>query len=120
MTRTRGLLLAACALLSTGCGARSINEVLADPARYRNREVRLSGAVVDSYSVVGVGAYRLDDRTGTLWVLSDKGVPRQGARVNVKGTVRDGFELGTFGPRANLPAGIGSGIVMIESSHRAQ
>lgn len=120
MKRAMLLVLLAAALLSTACGARTINEVLADPARYRNREVRLSGSVVDSFSIVGRGAYRLQDRTGTLWIVSDTGVPRQGARVDVRGTVRDGFDLGSLGPRINLPAGLGSGIVMIERTHRAQ
>jgi len=109
-----------CALLSTACASRTINQVLADPSQYRNKEVKLSGSVVDSYSFVGRGAYRLDDRTGQLWVVSDKGVPRQGAKVDVKGTVREGFDIGSLGGRINLPAGLGSGLVMIESSHKAQ
>ncbi len=120
MKRVAVLLLLTSTVLSTACASRTINQVLADPGRYRNKEVKLSGAVVDSYSIVGRGAYRLDDRTGTLWIVSDKGVPRQGARVDVRGTVRDGFDLGTLGGRANLPAGLGSGIVMIESSHTAK
>lgn len=120
LKRTTILILLTSAVFSTACGSRSINQVLADPARYRNQEVTLSGSVVDSYSLVGRGAYRLDDRTGQLWIVSDQGVPRQGARVRVKGTVRDGFNLGSLGGGLNLPAGLGSGIVMIESSHRAQ
>ncbi len=114
------LTLFVCAALSSACASKTINQVLADPGQYRNKEVKLSGSVVDSYSFVGRGAYRLDDRTGQLWVVSDKGVPREGARVSVKGTVRDGFDLGSLGGRINLPAGLGSGIVMIESSHKAQ
>jgi hypothetical protein len=114
------VILAATAMLSTACATRTINQVLADPGRYRNKEVKLSGSVVDSYSLVGRGAYRLDDRTGQLWIVSDRGVPRQGARVSVKGTVREGFDLGSLGGRINLPAGLGSGIVMLESSHKAQ
>jgi 3D (Asp-Asp-Asp) domain-containing protein len=106
------------AVLSTACGTRTINQVLADPTRYQNQEVKLSGAVVDSFSVVGRGAYRLEDRTGQLWIVSDTGVPRKGARVDVKGTVRDGFNFGTGS--INLPAGLGSGIVLVESSHKAQ
>jgi hypothetical protein len=120
MKRLASVILLTGAVLSTGCASRTINQVLADPGRYRNREVKLSGAVVDSYSLVGRGAYRLDDRTGQLWIVSDKGVPRQGARVNVKGTVREGFNLGSLGGRINLPPGVGAGIVLIESSHKAR
>ena len=90
-------LLTASALVSPACASKTINQVLADPSRYRNREVRLSGAVVDSYSLANRGAYRIDDDTGQLWVVSDGGTPRKGARVVVKGTIREGFNLGSVG-----------------------
>jgi hypothetical protein len=111
-------ILASSALVSAACASMTINRVLADPSRYRNREVRLSGAVVDSYSLANRGAYRIDDDTGQLWVVSDRGTPRKGARVTVKGTIREGFNLGSLGDR--LPAGIGSGLVLMESSHKAR
>ena len=109
--------LSVSALASAACASRTVNQVLADPSRYRDREVRLSGAVVDSYSFVNRGAYRIDDGTGQLWVVSDKGVPRTKARVTVTGTIREGFNLGSLGDR--IPAGIGSGLVLMESSHKA-
>jgi hypothetical protein len=118
--RSFGLaLLVLTSVISTACGARTINHVLADPARYRDREVKLSGSVTDSYSFVGQGAYQLDDNTGKLWIVSNKGVPRRGARVTVKGTVREGFSLGSVGDRVKLPQAIGSGVVLMESSHKA-
>ena len=107
------------ALFSGACAARSINQVLADPGRYRDREVKLSGSVVDSYSFVGNGAYQIEDNSGKLWVVSNQGVPRKGARVTVQGTIREGFNLGSLGDRVNLPA-IGSGLVLMESSHKAK
>jgi len=112
--------LSVSALASAACAARTVNQVLADPSRYRDREVRLSGAVVDSYSLVDRGAYRIDDGTGQLWVVSETGVPRISARVTVKGRIREGFNLGSLGGRINLPAGIGSGLVLMESSHEAK
>lgn len=122
-TRFRSVLLAvlsAGALASAACASRSINQVLADPSRYRDREVQLSGAVVDSYSIVNRGAYRIDDGTGQLWVVSERGVPRISARVTVKGRIREGFNLGSLGDRITLPRGIGSGLVLMESSHKAK
>ena len=111
-------MVVATAVASSACASKTINHVLADPSRYRNREVKLSGSVVDSYSLAGRGAYRIDDRTGQLWVVSTTGTPRTGARVTVKGTIREGFNLGTLGDR--LPAALGSGLVLMESSHKAQ
>ena len=120
MNRARStLLILALAALTTGCASRTINELLSDPSRYRNKEVTLSGSVVNSYSVLGSGAYQLDDTTGRLWVVSNAGVPRQGARVTVKGTVREGFNLGSLGDRLKLPSGVSAGVVLMESSHKA-
>ena len=108
------------ALASSACASRTVNQIIADPSRYRNREVRVSGAVVDSYSLADRGAYRIDDGTGQLWVVSDRGVPRRSARVTVKGTVREGFNLGSLGDRINFPPGVGAGLVLMESSHKAK
>jgi len=112
-------ILAVSALASAACASKTINQVLADPSRYRNRQVRLSGSVVDSYSLANRGAYRIDDHTGRLWVLSDRGTPRNGAQVTVMGTIREGFNLGSLGDQINLP-GIGVGLVLMESSHKAK
>ena len=112
-------MLAVSAFGSAACAVKSINHVLADPSRYRDRQVRLSGSVVDSYSLAGRGAYRIEDSTGQLWVVSDGGAPRKGARVIVEGTIREGFNLGSLGDQIRLP-GIVSGLVLMESSHRAK
>ena len=114
------MLLAVGALVSSACASKTVNQILADPSRYRNREVRVSGAVVESYSLANRGAYRIDDGTGQLWVVSDRGVPRRSARVTVKGRVREGFNLGPLGDRINLPRGVGVGLVLMESSHKAR
>lgn len=111
--------LSVTALVSAACAARTVNQVIADPSRYRNREVKLSGTVVDSYSLVNRGAYRIDDGTGQLWIVSDNGVPRKSARVDVTGTIREGFNLGSLGDQINLP-GVGVGLVLMESSHKAK
>ena len=112
-------ILAVSALVSAACASKTINQVLADPSRYRNREVRLSGSVVDSYSLANRGAYRIDDDTGQLWVVSDRGTPRKGARVTVNGTIREGVNLGSLGDQVHLP-GVGMGLVLMESSHKAR
>ena len=111
-------LVAVC--LSAACASTSINKVLADPSRYRNNDVTVSGSVVDSFSVADHGAYRIEDKTGQLWVVSTKGVPRTGARVSVTGTIRDAYNLGNLAGRINLPSSVASGLVMVESSHRAK
>ncbi len=103
------------ALSAAACATKSIDRVLADPSRYRDRQVQIAGEVVDSYSLLGRGVYRVRDNSGQLWVLSERGVPRDGARVKVKGTIREPFNLGGLG--ANLPAGVGGAVMLIEDSH---
>ena len=106
--------------LTAAACATKINKVLADPSKYRDREVKVSGRVADSVSIVDRGAYRLVDSSGEIWVVSTRGVPRVGANVDVKGTVRDGYNFGLFGNKIKLPGGLSSGLVLIESSHSAR
>lgn len=110
--------LLALALGLAACRETTVARLLAEPDRYHNDEVGLRGHVIKSASVLGTGAYQLDDGTGTIWVVSSKGVPRQGARVAVRGRVRDVVDLGGVIP--NLPREIGSGLVLEESEHRAR
>jgi len=67
--------------------------------------------------LLGHGVYKLDDGTGTIWIISKHGVPRRGARVGVKGKIRDVVDVSTI---FKLPEQIGSGLVMVEDEHRAR
>jgi len=111
------LVVASAAVGVAGCAGKSINHVLADPSRYRNREIKVSGNVVNAYSIAGRGVYQIEDRTGRLWVASDRGVPHRGARVSVTGTIREGFNLGPLADFARLPDGA---LIMIEREHKAR
>jgi hypothetical protein len=114
------LVLAGGVLFLPSCEQKTINQILVDPHRYANQEVGVVGKVVRSYSVLGHGAYEVDDGTGTLWVISKTGVPREGARVAVKGTIRDAFNLGELGPMLKLPEAVRSGAVMMESERKVK
>jgi hypothetical protein len=114
-------LLVAAALTTGACAStKTINELLADPGRYRDRTVQVSGEVKDSFSVTNRGVYRIDDGTGELWIVSEGGVPRRTARVSVKGRVREGFNFGSLSDALKLPPGIAAGLVLLESSHKAK
>jgi hypothetical protein len=107
-------------IVSAACGARSINDVLADPAKYRNESVTVRGTVDQSASVMGKGAYRITDGDQSLWVVTSSGAPRKGARVDVTGRIQDGYDLSAFGGALKLPDSLRSGLVLIETSHRAR
>ena len=116
--RLAGILLLAASLASVGCARTTISRILAEPQRYTQRQdVRLDGDVVESMSFLGHGAYKLDDGTGTIWVISNHGVPRRGARVNVHGRIRDVVDVSTV---MRLPEQIGSGLVMTDAYHRGR
>ena len=96
----------------------TVNRALEDPSRYRNKEITLSGAVKDSFSLGSRGVYRIDDGTASLWVASDHGVPRRGATVKVTGTLKEGYNLGSLA--SQVPAGAGNGVVLVEREHRVR
>jgi len=88
--------VAAAALAAAGCPQRrSIGEINANPGRFQDKEVVIAGRVVDSYGinipgVGGGGAYKIDDGSGSIWVVTSQGVPTNGALIGIKGTVNTG------------------------------
>jgi len=87
--------LAATLLLAACPPRRSIESINRDPARFRDHEVTIAGRVVNSFDVMGVAAFEIDDGTGRLWVYSNKfGVPGNESKVAVTGTIQQGFSLG--------------------------
>ena len=108
------------ALLAAGCGPTTINQVLADPGKYRSQTITVRGTVDESVSILGRGAYRITDGDRGLWVVSTGGAPRKGARVDVTGRVQEGYDLSAFGNILKLPGSAQSGLVLVESSHSAR
>jgi hypothetical protein len=90
------LLLIAGTLILAGCPSRtSIAKINRDPGRYAGREVAVGGRVSNSFGVLGSGVYQIEDGTGELWVFSSRyGVPGNGAKVGVRGTISQGFSFG--------------------------
>ena len=91
-----GAALVALVLISGCQGTVAIKTLLDDPSQYDKKTVRIAGTVTNSVGVLGYGAYRIDDGTGTLTVVSKEGgAPREGAKVGVEGEFRAAFTLGT-------------------------
>ena len=90
--------IAVAALFATGCPERkSIADIERNPGKYQDKEVAIAGRVVDSYGLsipgtkIGGGAYKIDDGTGSIWVLvTDGSVPSRGAEVGVQGRISSG------------------------------
>ena len=90
------LLLIIGTLMLAACPSRtSIEKINRDPGRYAGREVAIGGRVSNSFGLLGSGVYQVEDGTGQIWVFSQRyGVPSNGAKVGVKGTISQGFSFG--------------------------
>jgi hypothetical protein len=98
-TLSLALVVAAAALFIAGCPKRvSIADIEANPGKYQNKEVAIAGTVRDSYGLsipgtnIGGGAYKVDDGTGSIWVIVSEGtVPAKGTEMGVSGRVGTGI-----------------------------
>jgi hypothetical protein len=92
-TRSLGLVVvSAFVLLLSACPSQvTIANLNSDPGRYRNREVAIRGTVLNSYGALGQGVYEVGDESGSIWVLTQRGVPTKGARVTVIGKPVNGI-----------------------------
>jgi len=84
-------------LLLAGCaGITPIGELLDNPAKYDGKTVRVEGEVRESAGGLGLGAYQVRDKTGTLTVVSESGgPPRSGSKIGVKGRFQALITLGS-------------------------
>ena len=83
-------------LLLAGCPRRqNIALINHEPGRFGGREITIAGRVVNSFGVMGEGAFELDDGTGRMWVFSEKyGIPGRDAGLAVTGRVQQTFSIG--------------------------
>ena len=93
MRKRISLLLVPAALVLAGCGSTKIGRIIADPARYQNRNVSVEGRVTNVVGAFVAGVYEVEDNSGKIYVLSNRGVPNKGVRVKVDGTVTPGVNL---------------------------
>lgn len=98
--KTKAILLglaAFVAVFAAACPERTtIADIERNPSRYENKEVVIAGRVSDSYGInvpgtpIRGGAYKVEDGTGSIWVVTEEGVPSKGAEVGIKGVVGSG------------------------------
>ena len=99
-TTTKMLLLCLAifaAIFAAACPERrTISDIQANPAKYNDKEVVIVGTVKDSYGVnvpgtpIRGGAYKIDDGTGSIWIVSERDVPSKGAQIGIRGLVGNG------------------------------
>lgn len=93
-----GGLILSVGLLTAACPERqSIANIESNPSKFNNKEVGIAGTVRDSYGLnipllqKRGGVYKVDDGTGSIWVVTERDVPVKGAKIGVKGKVQNGL-----------------------------
>lgn len=86
--------LLASVLFLSACPERtSIADIEANPSKFENKEIAVAGTVRDSYGIsipgtnVRGGTYKIDDGTGSFWIVTTGTVPTKGSKIGVKGRV---------------------------------
>ena len=90
------LLLILLALL-VGCGSlfsTPIGKIVENPRDYADKTVTISGEVTQVFSLLIIKYFTVKDSTGEIVVITEKPLPKPGAKMKVKGTVREAFSLG--------------------------
>jgi hypothetical protein len=76
-----------------------------------DKDVAIAGRVTNSFGIPLVGGvYKLDDGTGSMWIVTNRGVPSKNSQVGVKGRIQEGLSFG----------GKNYGLGMIEEDRRVK
>ena len=103
-------------ILAVACPQRtSIADIEDNPSKYYDKDVAIAGTVKDSYglSIPIVkngegGIYKVDDGSGSIWVITKRNVPTKGAQLGIKGKIQNGVNYN----------GKNYGLVLIEDDRR--
>lgn len=87
------VLTATSVLAFAAAGKLTVAKLIDNPSKYSDKKVKITGTVSNSYGVnilgQGGGIYKVDDGTGSLWVITQRNVPTTGARVKIKGRIQN-------------------------------
>jgi hypothetical protein len=97
-------LLALAVVLMSGCGQHvdKISDINGDPGKYLGQNVTLAGQATEVYGlplgISSIAAYKLDDGSGSIWVITHDGAPEKGTKLGLKGVVKSISEIIPKGP----------------------
>ncbi len=84
-------------LLLIGCRglfATPIKKILDNPRDYSGKSVKISGEVTEVFGLFVIRYFVVKDKTGEIIVVTNKPLPREGAKITVNGTVHAAFSIG--------------------------
>jgi len=79
---------------SGGHKVMRIADVLADLRTYDGLPVTLEGDVSNTLNLLGYKMYTLDDGSGSISVVTERGLPAEGIKLKVSGVVHQMFNVG--------------------------
>lgn len=79
---------------ATEVHSTQIGKIISNPRDYAGKEIAVSGTVRERFSFFVIRYFNLQDASGKITVVTDQPLPAVGAKVRVKGTIKDGFSLG--------------------------
>ena len=69
----------------------TVRQALSDPGKYDGSKVAITGTASEiTPPVSGFGVYRLDDATGSIYVVTKLSAPRDGVKISVVGILSTG------------------------------
>lgn len=89
------LLFMLTASIFSGCiGQEKISTILQNPDKYEGKIVTIKGTVTEIITIplLSQGIYKVEDNTGTIWVVTKTGTPSKGKEVTVTGKVETAFK----------------------------
>jgi hypothetical protein len=90
-----------CTVAYHGCsslhdlGDQTVKDVITNPRQVTDRQLAVSGVVGNNFAVMGLGYFQLQGDDGSvLTVLSNQGMPMQGKKVTIHGTLHQAYAIG--------------------------
>jgi hypothetical protein len=87
----------AAALVLAGCnyfGFTPIKDIVAAPAQFEGKEVKLKGRVTKAAKILALSGYNLRDETGEITVITYTPAPAENQEVAIKGKVKSAIIMG--------------------------
>lgn len=88
------LLLVSVAIACSGIFPTPISRIINNPRDYDGKTVTVSGEVTETFAFFFLKYFVVDDKTGTITVITQKPLPKKGTKIRVKGVVNEMFSLG--------------------------
>jgi hypothetical protein len=96
ISKTISIILLSSLLLChcNGLFTTPINKILENPRNYTGKTVTVSGEVSRVFSLFIIKYFVVKDKTGEITIVTEKSLPKVGAKIKVKGTVKEAFSIG--------------------------